>query len=247
MCHCNPTAISICAARQLGYSNIRYQLHRLRGRREEVNKDSPFEIARHRISCREIPGSTDAYRRMVLGHRRGDVLQRSQPAAFPRAIRPVQRSRQDRRRPHTRGFASSHRAAACHASGRWRIAANWREIGRAPAPMLRSKGSPDPMTTDYPLVDVIRRKPLEGFRLWVQFSDGREGVADLGEIVARGRSMVAPLKDAAFFSRAFIRPASPPGRTATTSAPPRCISKCEPRAHCIPPPQNESGWAGPST
>ena len=59
------------------------------------------------------------------------------------------------------------------------------------------------------MVDVIRLKPLEGFRLWVRFSGGREGVADLGGIVARGRSMVAPLKDAAFFSRAFIEAGVP--------------------------------------
>jgi hypothetical protein len=55
------------------------------------------------------------------------------------------------------------------------------------------------MTTEYPMVDVVKVKPMEGFRLWVRFSDGSEGVADLSRLTARTGAMVAPLKDPAFF------------------------------------------------
>jgi hypothetical protein len=65
------------------------------------------------------------------------------------------------------------------------------------------------MTTDFPLVDVVRVKPLEGHRLWVRFSDGREGVADLGGLVTRGGAMVAPLKDPTFFDRVFVEAGVP--------------------------------------
>ena len=60
------------------------------------------------------------------------------------------------------------------------------------------------MTTEYPMVDVLKVKPLEAFRLWVRFSDGSEGVADLSRLAARTGPMVAPLKDPAFFGRVFV-------------------------------------------
>jgi len=93
--------------------------------------------------------------------------------------------------------------------GRWRTTAIWRKTGRALAPMRLSKGLPDLMTIDHPLVDVVRLKPLEGFRLWVRFSDGREGVADLSAVVARSGAMVAALKDPAYFDRVFIEAGVP--------------------------------------
>ena len=45
---------------------------------------------------------------------------------------------------------------------------------------------------------------MDAFRLWVRFSDGSEGVADLSRLTARTGPMVAPLKDRAFFSRVFV-------------------------------------------
>ncbi len=70
--------------------------------------------------------------------------------------------------------------------------------------MSRSKGFRDPMTTEYPMVGVVKVKPMEAFCLWVRFSDGSEGVADLSRLAARTGPVVAPLKDPAFFSRVFV-------------------------------------------
>ena len=65
------------------------------------------------------------------------------------------------------------------------------------------------MTTEYPMVDVVKVKPLEGYRLWVRFSDGREGVADLSGLCARTGPMVEPLKDLVFFGRVFVEAGAP--------------------------------------
>jgi hypothetical protein len=65
------------------------------------------------------------------------------------------------------------------------------------------------MTSDYPMVDVLAVKPLEGFRLWVRFSDGREGVADLSGLRKRTGPMVQPLKDPVFFARVFVEAGVP--------------------------------------
>ncbi len=65
------------------------------------------------------------------------------------------------------------------------------------------------MTTKYPMVDVVKLRPMDTYRLWVQFSDGREGIADLSGLVARTGPMVAPLKDADFFNRVFIEAGVP--------------------------------------
>ncbi len=65
------------------------------------------------------------------------------------------------------------------------------------------------MPTDYPIVDVVKVKPMAGFRLWARFSDGREGVADLSGLTARTGPMVAPLKDPAYFNRVFVEAGAP--------------------------------------
>ena len=65
------------------------------------------------------------------------------------------------------------------------------------------------MTSEYPMVDVVKIKPMEAFRLWVRFSDGREGVADLSGIGARTGPMVEPLKDPIFFGRVFVEAGVP--------------------------------------
>ena len=54
------------------------------------------------------------------------------------------------------------------------------------------------------MVDVVKAKPMKGFRLFVRFSDGSEGIADLSKLAARKGPMVEPLKDPAFFERVFI-------------------------------------------
>jgi len=68
----------------------------------------------------------------------------------------------------------------------------------------------DPMAaTEFPMVDVLRLKPLEGHKLWLRFSDGSEGVRDLSEIVATGGPMVEPLKEPTYFDRAFVEMGAP--------------------------------------
>jgi hypothetical protein len=58
-------------------------------------------------------------------------------------------------------------------------------------------------------VDVVALKPLPEFRLWVRFSNGREGVRDFADILAEGGDMVEPLKDEAFFSRVILHHSVP--------------------------------------
>ena len=54
------------------------------------------------------------------------------------------------------------------------------------------------------LVKVVQAKALDGHRLWLRFSDGREGVRDFSDIFAEDGPMVEPLRDPAFFARVFI-------------------------------------------
>ncbi len=62
---------------------------------------------------------------------------------------------------------------------------------------------------DIPFVDVIRLKPLEAHKLWLRFSNGREGVRDLSQYIADGGPMVEPLKDQTFFARVFVESGAP--------------------------------------
>lgn len=64
-------------------------------------------------------------------------------------------------------------------------------------------------TNDFPMVDVLRLRALEGYRLWVRFTDGSEGVRDLTAIIAQGGPMVEPLKTPAYFARAFVEMGAP--------------------------------------
>lgn len=57
---------------------------------------------------------------------------------------------------------------------------------------------------DFPMVDVIKLKPLDGHKLWVRFSTGEEGVRDYSDLISGGGSMVQPLRDPVFFARVFI-------------------------------------------
>jgi hypothetical protein len=58
--------------------------------------------------------------------------------------------------------------------------------------------------SEFPWVDVISVRGLEGHVLWVRFSDGCEGTLDLSGYIADGGPMVDPLKDQAFFARVFV-------------------------------------------
>ena len=62
---------------------------------------------------------------------------------------------------------------------------------------------------EFPLVDVLRLRPLDDHRLWLRFTDGSEGVRDLSDVLAKDGPMIAPLKDPVFFNRVFIEMGAP--------------------------------------
>jgi hypothetical protein len=64
-------------------------------------------------------------------------------------------------------------------------------------------------TNEFPMVDVLRLRPLEGYRLWVRFTDGSEGVRDLSDVIAQGGPMVEPLKAREYFDRVFVEMGAP--------------------------------------
>jgi hypothetical protein len=59
------------------------------------------------------------------------------------------------------------------------------------------------------MVDVLRLRALDNYRLWLRFSDGSEGVRDLSDIIAGGGLMVEPLKAPDYFARAFVEMGAP--------------------------------------
>jgi Protein of unknown function (DUF2442) len=54
------------------------------------------------------------------------------------------------------------------------------------------------------LVKVVKLKAMDEHKLWVRFSDGTEGVRDYSDLLDESGPMVEPLKDQAFFKKAFI-------------------------------------------
>jgi hypothetical protein len=62
---------------------------------------------------------------------------------------------------------------------------------------------------EFPMVDVLKVRALGEHKLWVQFSDGSEGVRDFADIVARGGPMVEPLKSPDYFARVFVESGVP--------------------------------------
>lgn len=64
-------------------------------------------------------------------------------------------------------------------------------------------------TNDFPMVDVLRLRPLDGYRLWLRFTDGSEGVRDLSDVIAEGGVMVEPLKAKQYFDRVFVELGAP--------------------------------------
>lgn len=66
--------------------------------------------------------------------------------------------------------------------------------------------------TEY--VDVVALKPVGDYRVWVRFSNGREGVRDFADIIDAGGAMVDPLRDKALFQQVYLHrfvPAWPNG------------------------------------
>jgi hypothetical protein len=64
-------------------------------------------------------------------------------------------------------------------------------------------------TADWPMVDVLRLRVLDGYRLWLRFTDGNEGVRDCADLIAEGGPMVEPLRAPDYFARAFIEMGAP--------------------------------------
>ena len=54
------------------------------------------------------------------------------------------------------------------------------------------------------IVKLLKLEKLGGYRLRLHFSDRTEGERDFADIVAEGGPMIDPLRDPAFFSRAFL-------------------------------------------
>ena len=54
------------------------------------------------------------------------------------------------------------------------------------------------------MVKVVKLKSLDGYRLWLRFSDGTEGIRDYTDMIAEGGTMVEPLYDPQFFNKVFL-------------------------------------------
>ena len=55
------------------------------------------------------------------------------------------------------------------------------------------------------IVKITHVEPAGAHRLRVRFSNDREGVCDLSEMVGKDTPMLKPLADPAFFARAFVQ------------------------------------------
>ncbi|WP_375567384.1 DUF2442 domain-containing protein [Oceaniradius stylonematis] len=58
------------------------------------------------------------------------------------------------------------------------------------------------------MIDIIKTlsvDPVGGYRLQVRFSNGREGICDLSDMIGQDRPMLKPLADPEFFARAFVQ------------------------------------------
>ena len=54
------------------------------------------------------------------------------------------------------------------------------------------------------MIDVTGVRPVGGYKLEVEFSDGTVGVRDFVSVTAKTGPMSEPLKDPAYFARVFI-------------------------------------------
>jgi hypothetical protein len=54
------------------------------------------------------------------------------------------------------------------------------------------------------MIDVVAARPLGGFKLEIEFSDGTIGVRDFSFVNEKTGSMAQPLKDPIYFARVFI-------------------------------------------
>ena len=62
---------------------------------------------------------------------------------------------------------------------------------------------------EFPMVDVLKLKPLDGRKLCCALPTGARGVCDLSDFIEEGGPMVEPLRDADYFARAFVEMGAP--------------------------------------
>jgi hypothetical protein len=55
--------------------------------------------------------------------------------------------------------------------------------------------------SDVPMVDVLKIRGLDGYRAWLRFTDGQEGIWDMRALLEDGGPMLEPLREIAFFKR----------------------------------------------
>jgi len=56
----------------------------------------------------------------------------------------------------------------------------------------------------FEIVDVVKVRPLGGYRLKLTFSDSAVGEHDFEPLIIEGGPMVEPLRDPSFFARVFV-------------------------------------------
>jgi hypothetical protein len=59
------------------------------------------------------------------------------------------------------------------------------------------------------LIKVRAVKPLGGYRLWFEFSDGSQGERDFANFLCKDRPVLEPLRDADYFARVFLQRGAP--------------------------------------
>jgi hypothetical protein len=74
---------------------------------------------------------------------------------------------------------------------------------------VRHCGLSEEQMTMIEYVDVVGVKALGGYRVWVKFFNGREGIRDFSDMVAEGGEMVEPLRDKALFQRVYVHHSVP--------------------------------------
>lgn len=55
------------------------------------------------------------------------------------------------------------------------------------------------------MIKVTQAEALDDHRLWLRFTNGREGVRDLSDVLAEDGVMVEPLRDPALFKRVVVQ------------------------------------------
>jgi hypothetical protein len=58
------------------------------------------------------------------------------------------------------------------------------------------------------MIKITSIEPRGGYRLLLRFSDGSQGERDFSDLVAENSSLAKPLRDAAYFARAFTEDGS---------------------------------------